>query len=210
MKKIELNTNLARGIFGGIYGTFWDLDGFEEQDDDGNLLEYGVDYEIDFREYMQSILSCYQGHTDMILNILVNGLGLTSIKGLKFVDTFSPKEYNFKNDQLDFEIKVDAGFHMQLIGACRNLKGTEEFEKYLHDHFTSRDGFWSFTPNNIVGIEIALDDETDEYEQSVGACLSYLLEDKELEQDIYFNDGGCCVYEAIKYLKSEDKTDVNN
>lgn len=69
------------------------------------------------------------------------------IKG--FVSTWSPKEYNFYTDKINLRIEVNLN---ELKKYCL-LERRDDFNKYLHEHWSDRPGFWSFIPNNVYGFE---------------------------------------------------------
>lgn len=168
MKTLKLSTNLINGIFSGTYGTIWDCNDSPDF--------YGF-YK------MGDILQGYQDNKDVILQGLqkvING-----IMGIEFPDSYSPKEYNFSNDTLDIDLKVSNKF---LPGLVDKLKNDEDFHQYLKDHFTSCDGFMSFTPNNIKDWINEIENESSEFEQSIGAGLSYLLHPSDFD-----------LYDSIEY-----------
>lgn len=70
---------------------------------------------------------------------------LISLDYIKPVSMWSPSEYNFYTDCIRAEVKLD---YRKLKKYCFTTH-KQEFDEYLHKNFTSRDGFWSFTPNNI-------------------------------------------------------------
>lgn len=75
------------------------------------------------------------------------------ILGMKFKGIDSPKYYNFTTDRIEVDVKVD---YDKLKEYCL-VKNREDFDKYLHENFTSRDGFWSFIHNNVEDFESELD-----------------------------------------------------
>lgn len=82
----------------------------------------------------------------------------------------SPREYNFSTDDYHFTFK--SNYLGYLIRLCLNSENRENFQKFLGDNFTSRDGFISFVPNNI-------EDFTKEYldgaPTAVGTVLRFLI-----------------------------------
>lgn len=166
MNKIiaELNTSMVKGLFNGTYESMWQV---EEFDEDGNELE--VDY--DSKEFMQSIADVYKSEApEIILGKLVE---LPFIKSIKFTGGFySPAYYNFSTDSLDFEIELDKkGFMAEL----KKLENDSKFKQFLIDHYRSRDGFISFTPDNYSGILESITEEKGSFDQSISAVLNYLI-----------------------------------
>ncbi|MDO8611149.1 MAG: hypothetical protein Q7R95_11540, partial [bacterium] len=111
--QIKLNTNLVP-IFSGTYETFWEVN---ECDDNGNE----VDINYNHQDLMKSIAGVYQENADYILS----ELKCPFIKKLTFDGTFySPREYNFSTDQLDFTIEVNK---TQLIKTLNSLENDDYF-----------------------------------------------------------------------------------
>lgn len=161
MESIELNTNLVP-LFSGTYETQWDI---QEYDDDGNELE--IDY--DSKDFMKGIINVYRENEKNILR----DMNVSFIKKVTFTGSYySPREYNFSTDTIDFTLEVD---QQEMYKALDALDGNEDFSKYLSDNFTSYDGFWSHTPNTYQGIYHAIHDDEDGYYQAIGAFISFLM-----------------------------------
>ena len=171
--KLLVNTNLIP-IFKGTYNTFWEICEYE---DDGEEIE--IDY--DFNDFMKSIVETYKDNEENILE----ALGVDFIRSVKISETyFTPREYNFKTDQLDFVLDINKS---GLLRALKKLENNKDFEQYLKDNFSSYDGFWSFTPNNYKELYKEITTEGDEYCQSISALIWYLAKDskKDIELEIY-------------------------
>ena len=150
---INLNTNLIP-IFSGTYNTIWD-------DVDNELYEI-----VDSKKYLESIKDAYDGNIEAINETLPDWIKITA-----FTDTFSPKEYNFSTDTLDFNADLDKE---AMLKHLETLESNTEFTDHLRERYTSCDGFMSFTPNNYNDLKEALETESNEFDQSVGALASYL------------------------------------
>ena len=171
--KIKLNTNLVP-IFSGTYETQWDVIETNDNGDEMNVV-------YDHNDLMKSIANEYQNHADYILS----EFEIPFIKKIKFTGGFDcPPYYNFSTDTLDFEIIVNK---TQLLRALNELADGEEFATFLKEHFTSYDGFMSFTPNNYADLKIEILEEGREFTQSIGALISFLALDKlsEIEESIH-------------------------
>ena len=67
----------------------------------------------------------------------------------KYCGMWSPKEYNFYTDKIQFVVDVNLNeLKKYCWKTCR-----EEFNDYLQKNWSSRDGFWSFVPNSIYKFE---------------------------------------------------------
>ena len=178
---IELNTNLIP-IFGGTYNTEWEV---YEIDDDNQELD--LDYK--FEDLMKSILKAYQDQSYLI-EAELKDLGIDFLSNIKFISTYSPREYNFETDSINFECEVDENKLLRKIGEIDN----EEFRKFLDDNFSDRDGFMSFTPNTIDKLVKAIADGNGQYNQAIGAVCQYILRNDygNIEQEVreYWNSNG--------------------
>ena len=62
---------------------------------------------------------------------------------------WSPRFYNFQTDRISFDVKVNLN---SLKKFCFK-DNREDFDKYLHEHWSSYDGFISFIPNSVFSFE---------------------------------------------------------
>lgn len=58
---------------------------------------------------------------------------------------WSPREYNYTTDKIEFPVT----FNLNKLKSYCWHKRKDDFNKYLYDHWSDRDGFWSFIPNNL-------------------------------------------------------------
>lgn len=107
-------------------------------------------------------------HAEVIGNELPAG----GVKSVEVVAVGSPKYYNFSTDWCELEIEVD----LEKLREYLENGVSQEFDQFLHDRFTSRDGFWSYTPNNIMDFNEVLDKVSDEYnsEEDFDKCVTIL------------------------------------
>ena len=160
MTKIKLNTNLIP-IFCGTYESKWDIAYYADSGD-----ELAVEYTHD--DLMKGIVSVYADESDYILK----EFNLEFINGIKFSGDYnSPREYNFSTDRIDFTLDID---YELMLETARALIGDDKYEAWLKEHYTSYDGFWSYTPNTSKGIVEAIEGKKYEYHQAVGALITYL------------------------------------
>lgn len=178
MKTIQY-TNWSTQIFEGFYESIlWDSDAIY------NLVDFepeppnGYYYDLcDFDGYMKGVAE-YAVH-------LIDSEFSASwydenkiIYGVRFLGIISPQYYNFTTDKLEMEVDVD---YERLKKFCLETN-REEFDEYLNENFTSRDGFISFVDNNVHDFELNLETESDKYDQ-------VMLEFYILSQD-YFKEMG--------------------
>ena len=134
-------TNQSSRLFAGFYDSI-----LHNYDLESEITEYkadnsGVEYEIsDWAAYQNSIA---ENCTDWLFNHLPNH---DIIKSMKYKELWSPREYNFMTDRLTIDCDIDLdGLKNYCLQANREL-----FGKYLYENWSSRDGFTSFIPNNVV------------------------------------------------------------
>ncbi len=182
----DFNTSLLGNLFSGTYETIWEV---REVDDNGDELE--VEYL--HSDLMKSIAEEYQGSADYIKE----EFGVSWLKGIRFTGgTFSPREYNFSTDSLDMELDIDKEAMIEEV-----KKLGSQFDEYLKENFSDRDGFWSWTPNNRPELLQELEDEGRRFQQSIGAVLQYLVSREVMEEieERIFEDWSCNGYRGMNY-----------
>lgn len=166
---VELNTNLVP-FFSGTYYSMWEV---TDYDDDGEE----VDVSYDFNELMKSIIQEYNNHDQEI----IDWFSVPWIKSIKFTGSNSPREYNFSTDTLDFTLEID---RKEMMKKLNSLKGNKKFYDFLRDHYTSYDGFMSWTPNTYQGIYDGIVGEDDNYFTSMGAFIRFVTDvDERMKSD---------------------------
>lgn len=104
-------------------------------------------------------------------------------KGERIIDHFvfeyesihSPAQYNFGNDEINGYVSVEFKKLAEYMEA-----NAEEFEKYLTEHYSSRDGFCSFVPTNLEDFRRELKEEDKRtVDRDIGILVEFAIE-KEL------------------------------
>lgn len=90
--------------------------------------------------------TCKEWVNAISLNFEDNPLGM--VIG-EYKSMWSPKYYNFETDRIFFEVSVDL---RKLKKYCFSTESAD-FNRYLHEKWSDRDGFWSFVPNNVSYFE---------------------------------------------------------
>ena len=173
---VELNTGMIDNIFSGTYETIWEVR--EDETDDGKILYP----EYDKKDLIESIKDAYQANKEDFLELFKD---IDFIIDLDFKGFYSPREYDFKTDELDIDFSID---EFKLVRLADSLKNDGDFNKYLRDRYSSYDGFMSFTPNNYK--EFAKQIKTMGYEsdQAISSLINYLIDGVKpsLELDTYY------------------------
>jgi len=175
-KTYELSSNLIP-IFSGTYGSIWEIN---EYDDAGDPIEI----EYDHSDLMYSIADLYQQEQEYITS---------EIKEMvPFIDKIivpgsysSPREYNFKTDVINLDVTIDI---KKLNTTLKELENDDDFHKFLKDNYSSYDGFWSYTPDNYIGLKNEILTEGSEAEQSLAAIINYLVGSENYHEDCILRD----------------------
>jgi hypothetical protein len=68
---------------------------------------------------------------------------------VRYVETYSPREYNFSHDNTGFALSIPKTEMNKIVREV--LEGEREgFSGYLHKYHSSYDGFWSYMSNNVT------------------------------------------------------------
>lgn len=209
---MKLSTNLI-GL-DGLLCTYWGQGKSEytlheeciKEDFKEGYTDINEDYyfsHFDNKKYMEDWNKAIQaGLEELILDTIrwsVEGDFTYTAEGYS-----SPKFYNYTHDVNYFTLE---GEWYRILDYCRN---NEDFPKFLKDHYTSCDGFTSFTANNLTEWEA---DVAAEEETAYGAALRFLLL-KEEQGDLaykvseWFSDmfySAYVNYEALESFQEEMK-----
>ena len=189
---LQLNTGMIDKLFSGTYETIWEVGDCEN--DDGEILYP----EYDKKNLIESIRDAYQANKEDILELFKD---IDFVIDLDFKGFYSPREYDFKTDELDIDFSID---EIKLLDMVKVLFDSKLFNDYLRDRYSSYDGFMSFTPNNYRDFREAIIDDGREKDQAIAALINYLIDGvkSNLELDIYYywseNDYCGLDYEYIK------------
>lgn len=85
---------------------------------------------------------------------------------LEYIGTYHPRFYNFETDSVSFSFEYSDELKSWMLDYATENLGC--FKQYLKDHYTSGDGFISFTANNF-------DDWKEGWEENDWRCVSALL-----------------------------------
>lgn len=197
---VALNTNLFPIISVGMHCSSLDPDYIFDsyminQDHQDGEINYDSEYFFDnFRNDLyvaavQKIAQCYLDGAHE-----ADGIQIEITTG----DIYSPSAYNFATDQIELTVKFNKTKIRQYAAA-----NADEFDQFLHDHFTSYDGFHSHTANNYHSW---LQDFKDNNIQSIGAVLTFIFRD-EIE-DIQNGFLDSC-YGELYYSEFVDTTELD-
>ena len=194
--KTSIETYLP--IFPGFYGTIFEPDTLYETDRINELREdkglEGItdcEIEFDYKEYERATAMECIGWAERELKTITPSIEIS------FQKVVNPREYNFRNDSINVEIKLDKTELLTYLKAER-----EQFNPWLKDRYTSVSGFIS--SHSIFADEWiqALVNEDNKIGHKLGAMLEFLLTNEDLSyEDMYYD----CT-ESIIALNYDDLT----
>ena len=158
MKKIETGTQLmplvSVSTYGGVCDSDHTIDSYSINDDfkEGYIpynAEMYWDKGFNNELYKKDIIKVATNYIGYIFDE-IKKLNL-GIKKLVIVDFHSPREYNFETDHLYFDLIVNNNFHKNLLKIINKLSTEDKakLDSYLREKYSSRDGFNSYTANNL-------------------------------------------------------------
>ena len=194
MSKIEYQ-NWSTEIFQGFYESeLYNSNteySFNTNSDDEQRYELQ-----DWEGFTQAVA---RAHADLLFDNLKQKEQI--IKSIEYKGLYSPRYYNFETDKLNLIIDCD----VEALKKYCFEDNKAEFDVYLHDNFTSYDGFISFVPNNVKEFMSEYEDDT---ERMLNVMIEYyLLENLDLETYEYatVEYAQDCLYDYMKPVEQEDK-----
>ena len=164
MTKYELKTTMytwSTVIFPGFYESIlFNSDSISMLNADDTDKEYDVNFEEFTKDVTMSV------SRKLFEECTCNNI----LKDINYIGISSPKEYNYNTDRLILEVTYNI---RNLIKFCFRTAKTE-FNEYLHDNYTSYDGFTSFVPNNLEEFKRDLHDAK-EYEKLIEVMIEYVM-----------------------------------
>lgn len=125
-------------VFQGFYGTIFEYDSEENDIEEGKTYE---DYNWFYTEYHQRVAkACVNPIEDQLKDL---DLGIT----IEFQSLYSPREYNFSNDQINVAYTLEKESFQKVLDYLNENK--EDFTQHIKDNFSSCSGFISFYSNDV-------------------------------------------------------------
>ena len=202
MKTLNLSTNLLPLITMGTYdGQICDVNNFiDDYTIDEDYKEGYINYNsetywdnFDNKKYKTKLFKLSNEYLIDYIKQELTDLNI-GILDIECIGIHSPQYYNFSTDSLNYDLSVSDNFNHILINLINNLdsKDTNSLSKFLKDNFTSRDGFMSFTDNNIPDLINSINDFED---REISAFLTWYLKGKDI---ININNWSEFLYENIQ------------
>lgn len=132
-------SNLKPSVFPGFYYSSISQDEIcMDSAPDGFYFDFTAE---SYKKYMLQTCKEWVGQ---MKNQLEHDNPLSVLIG-DFDSVWSPREYNFSTDKISFSVK----FNLNKLKEYCWKKNAYDFDKYLHDNWSDRPGFWSFVANNL-------------------------------------------------------------
>lgn len=179
--RIELSTALI-GI-SGHFCTYWghgkaeDIFEREEEMLQEDFLNGESDVPAEYawmnwdnKAYMKAWNKAVLDQTQSIIERSLEHFGIDA--KVEFIpgSYYSPREYNFGGDESNFDLEIEDNLLRKIFLAIEE----DSFRNFLEDKYSSRDGFWSFTPNTPEGL---LEKMKEDPERCWGAVFSFLVDE---------------------------------
>ena len=187
MKKFELRTESVPFINVDTNETLLDPDYiFSEYDDeDGESME-----DFDFNTYKKYILEQSKPYLEKFIEYLRDNYSKLSIRSGEAVEIYSPRNRYTGGDELFFDITIGISFEfftrrfLLYVSKNRITKGGEEdFDEFLKNNYSSRPGFSSFLPNNIIDFKRKTESGNIDEDLAIGVMLRYIVEKDDVKED---------------------------
>lgn len=81
------------------------------------------------------------------------------VAAIKVMGIWSPREYNFTTDELNFDVYLKDDFMEKFKENMKRFRSNPSLQKYIEDHWWSRSGFISFMPQSMSEIASFEDEE---------------------------------------------------
>lgn len=163
LKCYKLNSSLCPLVDVGMYNTIISLDTWEEdavynlKEDYGEAADAFCCFgDCDVKGYHKVVqdnaAKIIEAHAMPILKEY-------GVAAIKVTGIWSPREYNFDTDQLDFEVYLSDDFGKKFKKNMKRFSSNASLQKYIEDHWWSCSGFCSFMPQSMEEIA-SFEDET--------------------------------------------------
>jgi len=179
MKKIESYLPL----FDGFYSTL-----FEYCNEDTDIQWYNETHKTDlfYDDFNWNYTERSQRISEQVCSI-VNGLlsdediNMT----INFQKLVSPREYNFTNDSINCEYVISQKEYDLIVDYLKS--NWTEFENWIKDRYTSRDGFISSHSNNA---EVWMNNMKSEshLEHNFGSVLEFILQNQDYDSSSVYDE----------------------
>ena len=129
----------------------------------------------DWRDYEAEYA---RGIVDAVAGLTRGVKGLRGFDGFEFQCVVSPREYNFANDAIDVEARVNPS---EFFPSILSLIASEEFDKHIRVKYTSGPGFISHYPSDANEWRSEIE-SGQPCAHMLGAVLEYILKSSGIDE----------------------------
>lgn len=163
LRRLELCGSLCPLVDVGMYDSlispdYWEDCAYENLIEDyGEAARYFVCFgDFDWDGYKKVV----QNHAaDIIEEFAMPILTNYGIAAIKVVGIYSPREYNFTTDELNFDVYLSEDFEEKFAENMKRFRKSPSLQKYIEEHWWSCSGFHSFMPQSMDEIASFEDEE---------------------------------------------------
>lgn len=169
-------------VFTGFYNTIFESDDssviHSYNQENGTNFEYD-DFHWDYSDYYnQTAKNCCKAIEKLLKEKNI-------VQSIEFQKVVSPKYYNFSNDSINIEVKINIDILIFFIESNKKA-----FDTYIKDNYSSCDGFTSFHSNDgDMWLKSLMNDDLDKPEHKFGAILDFvcktLIDEKDSQYWLY-------------------------
>lgn len=198
LRKFELSSNTLHNLINvGTYGT--ELDDVINVDCDDELFDYDnyITYLYNNSLFLDKLLETAK--SVLPKNIEFEKLNIK----FEYVNVYSPKYYNFKNDSLNIDVTLDLDKLYKIIYKYEN-----EFDIFLKENYKSHPGFINFMPSNI---DEFYSNDSDE-DLNIASAINFILYKIDFEKIIPEDLANLMIenYTLFDYVTPEAMEKFNN
>lgn len=170
LRRLELCGSLCPLVDVGMYESIISPSYWEDCARDNLIEDYGdaglqlaCFGDFDWDGYKKVVQSHAADIIDEYAMPILNDYGIAAIK---VVGIYSPREYNFTTDELNFDVYLSEDFDAKFAENMKRFRKNPSLQKYIEDHWWHRSGFHSFMPKSM--------DEIASFEDDVRCLACYM------------------------------------
>lgn len=200
---------MTSGLFScvcvAMYETLLSPQVFEEHmNDDEEEFYYDT---VDWDDWKKALTEAAQDYLDDTVIDVLRDYGLL---GIKAQDIWSPKYYNYHQDELEMSINMVAGWQQIMAEKVAAWQDNEAVMRYISKHWRSCSGYVNFMPESLDEI---LTEDNEDRQLAAYLTLALVAEGVDLDygnimEDLYYRMDDFSDYDRVNVIE-EYYGDVN-
>lgn len=196
LRRLELCGSLCPLVDVGMYDSlispnYWEDCAYRNliEDYDEAARDFVCFGDFDWDGYKKVV----QNHAaDIIDEFAMPILSNYGIAAIKVVGIYSPREYNFTTDELNFDVYLSEDFEEKFAENMKRFRKSPSLQKYIEEHWWSCSGFHSFMPQSMDEIA-SFEDE----ERCLACYMTFALLSEEYWDNFYKKRTDWELYERL-------------